>query len=228
MPSGNNAESLLNKLLTEFKGLSPFSKKPTNKSESVILQTPSTKTPTGYQAPIKGTFYNSGDFIPDKYLNPMHPHGHKGVDLRAPGGTAIYPIAPGVVLSIGSSPKGGNNAVIQHPNNVKTYYAHMGSIKVHKGDKVDVNTVIGTVGESGNAKGGIPHLHFQVWENGTLKNPKTFFSMPSYSNVNKQEKRWLSTDHKQNANKFNIHQHLSSNPDQLLKIAEYFYQLALK
>lgn len=226
------SEGLLNQLLQEFESKAPFL---SSKKESPKLLPDKKVEPSPidskYQAPIKGQFFNSGDFIPNAYLNPMHPHGHKGVDLRAPGGTPIYPITSGVVVSIGSSPKGGNNAVIQHPNNVRTYYAHMADIKVHKGDKVDINTVIGTVGESGNAKGGVPHLHFQVWENNALKNPTAFFNVPKYSNIGKEEKRWMSAEHKENADKFDIHQHVSKKSasfNLLLKKAELFYQLALK
>lgn len=104
-----------------------------------------------YQAPIRGSWKNSGDFSPGRATNPRHPQGHQGVDMRASGGTSVYPMAPGIVTSVGTDPKGGNIVLIQHDNGIKTYSAHLGTVNVHKGDKVGMDTVIGTVGNTGNA-----------------------------------------------------------------------------
>jgi murein DD-endopeptidase MepM/ murein hydrolase activator NlpD len=188
---------------------------------------------SGYQAPIKGAFYNSGGFTPSA-ATPNHPSGHAGIDMRASAGTAIYPMAPGVVTRVGTDPKGGNVVNITHANNVKTYYAHMGSVSVQNGQHVDNDTVIGTVGNSGNAKNTWPHLHLQVWSGGQLQDPAKFFTIPKYTNVDKaKEKFWLSDEAKQEAQAFNMKRHVQSKPavasrfDPLEKRAQDYYDLAI-
>jgi murein DD-endopeptidase MepM/ murein hydrolase activator NlpD len=185
------------------------------------------------QAPIKGSWLSSGGFS----LQPTdkrHPNGHMGVDMRAPAGTPIYPMAPGVVTRVGSSRVGGNTLNIQHANGLRTYYAHCSTVKVHEGDRVNNNTVIATVGDSGNAKGTVPHLHFQVWKDNQIQDPAAFFSVPKYVPYNaKKEKFWLSYQAKQEASAFNMKSHLanrrvafSDNVQKLVKIAEVYYKLS--
>lgn len=192
-------------------------------------------SPSEIQAPIKGTFYNSGNFS-FTATDPRHPTGHMGVDMRASAGTPIYPMAPGVVSNVGTNPKGGNVVNIQHANGLRTYYAHMASVRVHKGDKVDNDTIIGTVGNSGDAKVTFPHLHLQVWQNDQIQNPARYFSMPPYSNVDKsKETWWASPDAKNEASSFSMKQHLADrriaferDVDKLHKIATAYYELAIK
>jgi murein DD-endopeptidase MepM/ murein hydrolase activator NlpD len=186
-----------------------------------------------YQAPVKVNWKSSGDYLPNVATDARHPKGHYGIDIRVPGGTPVYPIAPGVVTNVGTDPKGGNVVNIQHPNNVRTYYAHLGSISVYKGDQVDKNTIIGTVGDSGNAKGAVPHLHFQVWENGQLQNPGKYFPVSKYEPVRKSEIAWLPGE-KEKAMRWSITKHLQNKrkvsnicPNGLLKLANKFYKLSI-
>lgn len=144
-----------------------------------------------YQAPIKEQWFNSGDYSPDRPTDSRHPKGHKGIDMRAPGGTSVYPMAPGKVTNVGTDPMGGNIVNIDHGNGIRTYYAHLGTITTKRGDIVSNDTQIGTVGESGNAKGTVPHCHFQVWVNGQITNPSNFFAVPKYTAISKNEQRWL-------------------------------------
>jgi murein DD-endopeptidase MepM/ murein hydrolase activator NlpD len=164
--------------------------------------------PIGFQAPIKGAYYNSGNFSPNVATDHRHTGGHKGVDLRASGGTSIYSIAPGIVTAVGSDSKGGNVITISHPQGVKSYYAHLGTVRVHKGERVGINNPIATIGDSGNAKGTFPHLHIQTWRNGQLIDPGTLFHVPKYSKVDStKEKVWLSEQAKMQASKFDMKSH---------------------
>lgn len=135
-----------------------------------------------YWEPInkgKDPYYAMGTFIPHPYGGvggKTHPKGHFGVDLSAPIGTPIYPIGPGKVVKTTPSPTriGGITVNIEHENgNVKSYYAHMNSVKVSPGQEVDFNTMIGTVGKSGNAQYTSPHLHYQVSVDGKLIDPQS-------------------------------------------------------
>lgn len=170
----------------------------------------SIKYNTEYQPPIKSDWKVSGTFS----LSPTdarHPKGHLGIDMRAPGGTFIYSFAPGIVTHVGTDNKGGYVVKIDHKNGIKTYYAHCGTVMVHDRDEVDNNTPIATVGDSGNAKGTFPHLHFQVSKDGVVQDPAKYFTVPKYTAPNKDEKSWISQDAKQEASNFNMSKHLSSN-----------------
>jgi hypothetical protein len=207
------------------------------------FNTPSNAVPTQQgvksniviQAPIKGTFQNSGNFSFNA-TDPRHPTGHMGVDMRAPAGTAIYPFASGVVTNVGTNPKGGNTISIQHGDGFRTYYAHLATAKVQKGDRVDNNTVIGTVGTSGNAAGTWPHLHFQVWKDNQIQNPARYFSVPPFSDLSREEKQhgpWLSDQSKQETAAFTMKDHLTQRSlafsevsNKLLKVARRYQKLA--
>lgn len=233
--SGNElGDNEISQLLQDVTELFGKNQKFVNPSEQE-WSAPSEPGSLEIQAPIKGTFYNSGNFSMSA-TDARHPNGHMGVDMRAPAGTPIFPMAPGVVTNVGTNPKGGNTVNIQHASGLRTYYAHMASVRVHKGDRVDNNTVIGTVGTSGDAKNTWPHLHLQVWKNDQIQNPARYFSMPAYSAVDhSKEKWWASQDAKSEAASFNMKQHLADrrlaferDVDKLHKIATAYYKLAIK
>ena len=113
-----------------------------------------------------------GTFTPGVPTDINHPKGHNGVDLKAARGTPVYPIASGIVKEVGSGSISGNYVMCLHEDgHVQSFYGHLESIKVNKGQKITQSTVIGTVGDTGNAKGRGPHLHYEVKVNGSLTNP---------------------------------------------------------
>jgi murein DD-endopeptidase MepM/ murein hydrolase activator NlpD len=124
---------------------------------------------------------------------------------------------------------------VRHPNGVTTYYAHLSTARVQKGDKVTVDTELGTVGNTGNASHTFPHLHFQVWKDGQIQDPANFFSVPAYTNLSPQEKMrgpWLSEQAREEAEAFNMREHLSQrrvaftrDVDKLVKVADQYYRL---
>jgi len=60
----------------------------------------------------------------------------------------------------------GGKTVSVLTNGIVYYYAHLDSVtsEIKKGDEINKGTFIGTVGNSGNAKGTHPHLHFSMYE----------------------------------------------------------------
>ena len=183
----------------------------------------------GFQPPVKGSLKISGNFS----LSPTdarHPKGHLGIDIRAPAGTAIYPMAPGIVTSVGDTPISGINVSIDHANGIKSYYAHCSTVNVRKGDQVGYDTHIATIGNTGNAKNTYPHLHFQVSRNGKVENPETYFSVPRYTPLDKDEKFWLSEEAKNKIKEFNLKQHLgkksSYHINDIYKMSHLYYQLS--
>lgn len=109
----------------------------------------------------------SGSYNPKSFW--YYPWGisgtHKGVDIFARKGTAVFSSTPGLVLFCGQSKLGGNFVAVLGPKWRIHYYAHLDEITTTPFSFVDHNAMIGKVGTSGNAKGKPPHLHYAI---GTL------------------------------------------------------------
>lgn len=98
---------------------------------------------------------------------------HKGIDIAGPNSETITAADNGVVTEAGNSGDGyGNKIAIDHNNGMKTMYAHLSSIDVEEGETVEEGHSIGVMGSTGNSTG--THLHFEVHEDGDLKNPKDY------------------------------------------------------
>jgi len=93
--------------------------------------------------------------------------GHNGIDFRASLGTPVFSAEDGTVEGVGDTDIGCQGAsygkwiLIRHNNNLSTLYAHLASIEVSPGQKVERGERIGLSGRSGYATG--PHLHFSVF-----------------------------------------------------------------
>ena len=66
----------------------------------------------------------------------------------------------------------GYYVLIYHNGTYSTRYAHLSSVAVSTGQYVTAGTIIGYEGDTGNAYG--PHLHFEVYENGSRVDPALF------------------------------------------------------
>jgi len=93
---------------------------------------------------------------------------HEGVDIMAPRGTPVRPAAPGYVTRLSSTDLGGISATIVGDGGVRYFYTHFDALAsgLSVGQYVDVHTVIGYVGNTGNAASTAPHLHFGVYLGG--------------------------------------------------------------
>lgn len=99
---------------------------------------------------------------------------HEGIDISANVGTPIYSTAQGRVVKILYSKYGyGNRIVIKHAYGFETLYAHMSLIKVKKGQWVNKNQLIGTVGSTGLSTGS--HLHYEIHKNNQPRDPLGYF-----------------------------------------------------
>ncbi|AWN21870.1 M23 family peptidase [Deinococcus irradiatisoli] len=97
---------------------------------------------------------------------------HEGVDIFAPRGTPIRSTTRGLVLDVGPNGLGGRTVMILGPGGARHYYAHLERYPdLARGDWVEIGTVVGYVGDSGNAKGTPTHLHYGIYTSGGAVNP---------------------------------------------------------
>ena len=107
---------------------------------------------------------------------------HLGNDIFAPKGTPVLAVADGVV--VGASTEPGEKCCwvkLEHADGAHSVYLHLNNDTdgtddglalgvaegIRKGVQVNAGTVIGYVGDSGNAEDTPPHLHFEYREKGT-------------------------------------------------------------
>jgi murein DD-endopeptidase MepM/ murein hydrolase activator NlpD len=96
------------------------------------------------------------------------PHLHQGNDIFANFGTPVVAPGAGSVQSYGFESVGGNSVYFMGDDGYGFYGAHLQSFApgLKTGAHVDAGTVLGFVGNTGDASGGSPHLHFQLYPPG--------------------------------------------------------------
>jgi murein DD-endopeptidase MepM/ murein hydrolase activator NlpD len=89
---------------------------------------------------------------------------HLGLDMFAAYGTPLAAPADGIAR-IGSNALGGLTVRVVEPDGTYWYLAHLSGIAegLTDGASVAVGQVVGFVGDSGNARGGQPHLHLGLY-----------------------------------------------------------------
>lgn len=114
---------------------------------------------------------------------------HNGVDFAAPEGSAVSPLAGGVVVAVGWDARSGNFVIVDHGDGVTTSYAHLGTHSVKRGDRVTGTTMLGPVGMTGNTSG--PHVHVVARKNGKPVDPMQFIgrNAPSAQAAGEWDKR---------------------------------------
>jgi peptidoglycan LD-endopeptidase LytH len=103
---------------------------------------------------------------------------HKGIDIFAERGTEIVTPVSGLVLDIGRNRLGGNVVKILGPGAQVHYFAHLdGFGPLEERGLVRVGEVVGYVGDTGNARGTPPHLHYGIYVlSGRAINPYTLLT----------------------------------------------------
>jgi murein DD-endopeptidase MepM/ murein hydrolase activator NlpD len=87
---------------------------------------------------------------------------HKGIDIFARLGTPVRSSSYGVVLFRGEIEQGGKVVVALGPKWRLHYYAHLHTVDVYPGQPLLTGSVLGSVGDSGNARGKPAHLHYSI------------------------------------------------------------------
>lgn len=112
--------------------------------------------------PVAGYSWFTDDFMFPRYV-PI-PHLHEGTDIFADFGTPILASGPGAVAAMANTAVGGLSMWVVGDDGTSLYYAHLLDFApgVQPGVRVDVGTVLGFVGNSGNAITTPPHVHFEI------------------------------------------------------------------
>ena len=106
-------------------------------------------------------------------------NGHKGIDFVA-SDKRVFSTCDGVVRTVAYDADGwGQYVSIGDDEGRRHIFCHLvkGSVKVKKGDKVTRDTVIGTMGDTGNVTG--VHLHYQLQIGDTVVDPGTYLGIPN-------------------------------------------------
>jgi len=153
-------------ILLFFSGYQPVFAFPPLRQNISRAQTEQSQTVQAKSLPF--AFQNPHDGYISTHFSAFHP----GIDITADLGTAIHPIAPGIVIDEGFNSWGlGLMVVVDHGNGYQSLYGHMEKILVYKGQKVTDSDVLGKVGITGHTTG--PHTHLQVSKDGQNIDPQT-------------------------------------------------------
>lgn len=99
--------------------------------------------------------------------------GHFGVDIVGKMNSRISAALDGTVIFSGWTIDTGYVIYTQHEQNLITVYRHNSELLKVQGDKVRAGEAIAIMGNSGKETTG-PHLHFEMWLNGTPINPEDY------------------------------------------------------
>lgn len=114
-------------------------------------------------APIKGLITNSFNAT----------ENHFGTDIVAAPNEVVKATLAGTVIMASWTVETGYIIQIQHENNLISVYKHNAELLKKVGNVVKAGDAIAIIGNSGELTTG-PHLHFELWYNGTPINPENY------------------------------------------------------
>jgi peptidoglycan LD-endopeptidase LytH len=101
---------------------------------------------------------------------------HAGQDIFARYGAPVRSATAGIVWHIGDSDRGGRWVYVLGAGGKRYYYAHLSAVAegLKEGQQVTTGTVLGAVGNTGDAETTPPHLHFAIFEKYSTAAPCRF------------------------------------------------------
>ncbi len=140
--------------------------------------------------------------VSSEFNKPRKGYKHQGVDLSAPSGTNVVAIDGGTVIDAEiRNDNCGGTLYIEHPNGYKSRFCHLKQINVKKGDKVQKGQVValsgGGKGERGAGRSTGPHLHFELYKDGSLVDPMRYINKTDYNPLEGSSTGETSTDSSQ-------------------------------
>ena len=90
---------------------------------------------------------------------------HNGLDIKSPLNSPLYSMFKGEVFAAVESKGDFGNYIIIKSNHeqeiIYVLYAHLNSIETYSGT-ISAGSLIGNTGDTGNARGTVPHVHIEV------------------------------------------------------------------
>ncbi len=128
----------------------------------------SSSATTGFICPVQGRT----SFIDSWGYPRSGGRKHKGVDMFAARNTPLVAVVDGRV-KLSSNSLGGWTVHLYSDTGTVYYYAHLESqaTDLRSGQRVSKGTVVGYVGNSGNARYTSTHVHFEIRPGGRAVNP---------------------------------------------------------
>jgi murein DD-endopeptidase MepM/ murein hydrolase activator NlpD len=100
---------------------------------------------------------------------------HFGIDIVARENEAVKAVLDGTVIFSNWTLETGYVIAVQHPQNIVSVYKHNSAILKKTGEFVRAGDPIAIIGQTGELATG-PHLHFELWNEGSPVNPKDYIT----------------------------------------------------
>ncbi len=100
---------------------------------------------------------------------------HFGIDVVSRKDEPVKCIADGTVILATWTQTEGNVIAVQHRENLISIYKHNATLTKEVGDFITAGEIVAIIGNTGELSSG-PHLHFELWYNGSAVNPEEFIS----------------------------------------------------
>ncbi|RLD39772.1 MAG: M23 family peptidase [Bacteroidetes bacterium] len=100
---------------------------------------------------------------------------HYGVDIAASTESMIKSVQDGTIIFSDWTSETGHTIAIQHSGNFISLYKHNSTLLKSTGSFVKAGEPIAVSGDSGELTSG-PHLHFELWHNGTPVDPEEYMT----------------------------------------------------
>jgi hypothetical protein len=115
------------------------------------------------ELPVPILFGVTPDNITSDFGDPRAGHTHEGQDILAPRGAPVVTPTDAVVVQVGTGSGSGYYVSTANPGGETFVYMHLDQMsELDEGDELDKGDLIGFVGNTGNASGGVTHLHFEI------------------------------------------------------------------
>ncbi len=89
--------------------------------------------------------------------------GHRGTDIMGPMGAPVFAFTSGVIERLHSSARGGISLYLRADDGSTYFYTHLQGYApgLHADQRVEAGELVAFNGNTGNARGGAPHIHFE-------------------------------------------------------------------
>ena len=100
---------------------------------------------------------------------------HLGTDIAASTNTPVKAVADGTIVLAEWTVETGFVVVVEHSFGLISIYKHNSTGLISQGDLVKAGQVLALSGNTGELSTG-PHLHFELWSDGSPANPEDYIS----------------------------------------------------